>query len=156
MGFRLKNLSGYDSSDLRKFFEAGFRAMRFPKKLTDTYEIFVMASPVRSRGCAEIGGTKMVISIAAPSNFTVRRLARLFEHEAAHLAGKDHAQMGQLRESLLYSLGPTPKWAEKLHVRYRKRAPNQTRLLSSPLPASRDRSPRWNTTERQPQRRKPT
>ena len=78
----------------------------------------MVPSPIRSRGCAEVGGRRMVIALASPSRFSLRRLARLFEHEAAHLKGVEHSKMS---ERLLYSLGPTPRWAEGCTFRYRRR-----------------------------------
>lgn len=105
------------------FFAKGLRALgvREPKR------IIVVAAPKRSRGCAEVGqkgseGEAIVIAIASPSNFSLRRLARLFEHEVGHTHGLDHDAMG---ERLLWSLGKVPKWAEGAKIRYRGRAPSQ-------------------------------
>jgi len=92
--------------------------MRVRKRVT----IVVTSSPIRSRGCADVDGTRMVIAIAAPHAFSLRRLARLFEHEAAHILGFHHEDM---HEELLYSLGEVPAWAEGTILRYRKRAPPQ-------------------------------
>lgn len=119
----LHNRSGYNSDDLRHFFERGLRAMRVPR--SKKLQVTVVASPVRSRGCAEVGGNRMVIAIASPSHFSIRRLARLFEHEVSHTLGMQHSEMP---EKLLYSLGSTPDWA-KVRIRYSKRAPNQLALL---------------------------
>lgn len=68
----------------------------------------------------------MVIAIAPPSRFELRRLACMFEHEAKHIAGLSHADMSN---DVLYSLGPTPDWAKGLPLRYRGRAPNQMQFL---------------------------
>ena len=68
----------------------------------------------------------MVIAIASPVRFSLRRLARLFEHEAAHLRGLEHEDMDR---SLLLSLGPTPVWAEHTRLRYLGPAPNQLPIL---------------------------
>jgi hypothetical protein len=93
-------------------------------------EIVVVAAPQRSRGCAEVGGHRMVLAIAPPSYSDyasfMRRLSRLFEHEARHLQGIEHAQMS---EALLYSLGPTCSWAKGLRIRYVRRAPRQIDVL---------------------------
>lgn len=64
----------------------------------------------------------MVIALASPAHLSMRRLARLLEHEAAHIQGLDHEDMPR---KLLFSLGPTPRWARGFKLRYRGRAPNQ-------------------------------
>jgi hypothetical protein len=63
-----------------------------------------------------------VIAIASPANFSLRRLARLFEHEVAHKKGADHRDMD---ERTMYSLGAVPSWAKGAVIRYRSRAPRQ-------------------------------
>lgn len=98
--------------------------MREPK------HVIVVAAPARSRGCAELGGRPgprregiaIVIAMAPPSRFRLRRLARLFEHEVGHTSGLAHEQMS---EGMLWSLGPTPAWARDCEIRYRGRAPDQ-------------------------------
>lgn len=99
-------------------------------------EVVITASPIYSRGCADVGGRRRLsIAIAPPSRLRPdepnsdgrRRLARLIEHEAAHLRGLDHDDMPH---NLLYSLGPTPTWAQGLPLRYRGRAPNQMDVLA--------------------------
>lgn len=112
------NRSGYDTRDLHRFFLKGLRAM----KVTGPTHVVVAASPIRSRGCAQVGGRVIVISIASPANFSMRRLSRLFEHEVAHKVGSEHHHMS---ENLLYSLGPTSEWAKGMTIRYRGRAPTQ-------------------------------
>ena len=89
--------------------------------------IIVVSAPARSRGCAEVGrgrseGGAIVISMAPPSRFSLRRLARLFVHEVTHTKGKDHEQM---EHEVLWSLGPIPSWAQGARIRYRGRAPDQ-------------------------------
>lgn len=88
-----------------------------------------MASPVRSRGCSQIGtirreGKTMVIAMASPSRYNLRRLSRLFEHEVAHKKGAEHRDMN---ESTMYSLGDVPRWARGTKIRYKGRAPDQYR-----------------------------
>lgn len=72
----------------------------------------------------------MVLAVASPSRTTpkefIRRLARLIEHEAAHLRGVEH---GRMPRELLYSLGPTPAWARGAKISYRSRAPDQMKAL---------------------------
>lgn len=127
MSFDLENLSGWDTGDLRRFLERGFRAYGFPAEAIRRYKIVAVAAPQRSRGCAEVGGRGMAIAMASPSHFSLRRLARLFEHEAAHLAGYEHEDMPH---RLLYSLGGVPDWAQGTRLRYHGRAPNQMDRLS--------------------------
>lgn len=96
--------------------------------------IIVVSAPARSRGCAEIGGRirevkqqegeAMVFAIAPPSRFTMKRFARVFEHEIAHTQGADHEDMPG---RVLWSLGDTPSWATGPRVRYEGRAPSQIR-----------------------------
>lgn len=127
----LTNRSGYATEDLRAFFARGLSAMGVRK----FRHIFVTAAPARSRGCADVGtvraeGTIIVISIAPPSKFSLRRLARLFEHEVTHTLGYDHEAMS---DHVLWSLGTIPRWAKGSRIRYLGRAPNQIESLSRPL-----------------------
>jgi hypothetical protein len=69
----------------------------------------------------------MSLAIASPAHFTMRRFARLFEHEAAHLRGMQHEAMPH---ELLYSLGQVPEWARGVKIRYRGRAPDQLGALT--------------------------
>ena len=121
--FSLDNQSGYDSADLRRFIEKGLRATGTPSR---GLRVVVVSAPERSRGCATVSGKEMVIAIASPSRYSLRRLARLIEHEAAHLRGMDH---GDMPRDLLYSLGAVPRWARDGVVRYRQRAPDQLLVL---------------------------
>lgn len=123
MAFRLDNRSGYDTEDLRAFFERGLAATGTPQRgLT----IVVFAAPQRSRGCADVGGKRMTIAIAPPSHFSLRRFGCLFRHEAAHIRGYEHEEMPK---RVLLSLGPVPWWAEGAEIRYRGRAPDQMEFL---------------------------
>lgn len=118
------NRSGYDTEDLRAFFARGLSAMR----VRQCRRIIVVAAPARSRGCADVGvsirqqGQVIVIAIAPPSRFSLRRLSRLLEHEIAHTLGYEHEAMPH---DLLWSLGATPRWARGTRIRYLGRAPNQ-------------------------------
>ena len=136
--FRLENRSGYETEDLRRFFDRGLRATGTRGHDGDL-RIIVTPSPIRSRGCAEVGtveckggrctrknGSRMVIALASPVNFSLRRLARLFEHECAHIRGLEHEDMD---EDLLYSLGPIPDWARGARFRYYGAAPPQLPFL---------------------------
>lgn len=67
----------------------------------------------------------MVISIASPSRFDLRRLSRLFEHEVSHKLGSEHRDMS---ESRMYSLGDVPRWARGTKIRYRSKAPDQYKV----------------------------
>lgn len=108
--FTLDNRSGWSSRDLAYFFAAGLRAYGVKKHV----HIIVTRSPIYSRGCAQIGGKAMVIAISSPSKFELRRLARLFQHEVAHLKGQRHEDMP---DNVLWSEGPLPAWA-KLPIRW--------------------------------------
>ena len=123
-GFRLENRSGYDTDDLHALIARGLRATGTKVR---GLRVVVVASPVRSRGCATVNGTRMVIAIASPNRFSLRRLARLIEHEAGHLRGLEHEKMDR---QLLFSLGPTPAWAEGMRLRYRGRAQSQLAHLN--------------------------
>lgn len=122
MRLQVVNRSGYDSRDLIRFFRRGLTALNIHKSI----RITVVSAPARSRGCAEVGGKEMVIAIASPAHFSLRRLARLFEHEAAHIKGIEHDKMNS---KLLYSLGPVPDWAKESFIRYHSRAPRQMQFL---------------------------
>lgn len=112
VSFSLDNRSWWNSRDLARFFAAGLKALKVFKRR----DIIVVSSPIRSRGCAQIGGRGITIAIATPSRFELRRLARLFEHEVAHTNGLYHEDMSY---SVLWSLGPTPAWA-KLRLRWER------------------------------------
>ena len=137
-GFRLENRTGYDTGDLRRFFAKGLTATGTRGRGGDL-RIVVTASPIRSRGCAEVGvreceggrcsrrnGSRMIIAIAAPWRFSLRRLAKLFEHECAHIRGMEHEDMDK---DLLLSLGRTPRWARASRFRYYGSAPPQLPFL---------------------------
>lgn len=116
---KLWNATGYDTRDLYEFFMRGLRAMHIPPGRIRSLRVAVTAAPQRSRGCADVGGTRISIAIAPPSRFSLRRLARLWEHEVSHAMGLDHRDM---HDRLLYSLGKTPAWAEGLRIRHRQKA----------------------------------
>jgi hypothetical protein len=128
---RLVNFTSCDSGDLRRFFEAGARALGVPRDRWRRTVIVVTSAPKRSRGCATVGGDHVSIAIA-PRSYNrsrrgfIRRLARLFEHEMAHHAGAEHEDMPHKR---LYSLGPEPMWSRKLEIRRRGRTPDQLAVL---------------------------
>lgn len=133
---RLTNRSGYDSADLRSFLETGFHAIGVKRPI----RVEVVPAPQRSRGCALVGriacrrdargvpvcttyGDRAITFAIAPPSYSpyeefLRRLSRLVHHEVAHVFGYEHEDMG---ENLLYSLGPTPKWAQRWDVRNRIR-----------------------------------
>lgn len=109
--------------------------------VTTCRRILVVAAPARSRGCAEVGtvereGRVIVIAMAPPSRFSLRRLARLFEHEVTHTRGQEHEAMSH---DVLWSLGPVPRWARGARLRYRGRAPRQLGLLEGETNAMRTR-----------------
>jgi hypothetical protein len=139
---KFTNLSGYDTRDLRDFFEEALDRFRVP---TRQLELIATAAPKRSRGCAEVGkiecsrtrcrlvpGNRMVIAIGPPSYYHyefprfMRRLQHLTRHEGAHIIGYEHEDMDH---RLLHSLGPVSPWALRHEIRYRGRAPNQLAAL---------------------------
>jgi hypothetical protein len=136
--FRLTNASGYNTEDLKRFFNAGLDAFGVGWR-----DITVVAAPQRSRGCANIGkrgrpGRNIVIAIAPPSRFTMKRLCRLLEHEMAHTLGVEHEDMPA---RLLWSRGNVPRWAKGLRIRYEGRAPDQLALTRKPPRDHSRRSP---------------
>lgn len=126
MRILLINKSGYDTQDLLAFCRRGFKAMGIKR----WKRVIITASPIRTRGCAEVtkdkAGATLSIAIAAPSRFTLRKLGAIFEHECLHLLGYQHEDMP---EGQLWSDGVCPDWAKALKVRYRGRAPNQMAFL---------------------------
>lgn len=82
----------------------------------------------RSRGIAYVGSCSstsspneaceaksIVLLVAPPAKMTLRRLARLFEHEVLHTLGKEHEQM---TEKEYWSEGGVPSWARGCRIRY--------------------------------------
>lgn len=79
-------------------------------------QITAVTSPGRTRGCSEVGGTKMVVQIAPPSKFSHRKLARIYEHELQHSLGKEHEAM---TDRQYWSKGGDPNWAVGARLRYK-------------------------------------
>lgn len=123
----IRNYSGYETRDLAAFVQAGLgqAGVKRPKV------VVVTASPIYTRGCAQISpdrpGAVLSLAIAAPSRFRLAKLARIVDHEALHLLGKDHGEMVESR--LFTSDSLVPKWARGMKVRYVTRAPDQMGLL---------------------------
>ena len=127
LSFALINNTDYDTDDLRRFCISGLRALVRQSKQNVPKTIVFVAAPQRSRGCAKVGtggktGRDVVIALAPPNRFSLRRLARLFQHEVTHTQGYEHKDMPN---DVLWSLGPVPEWAEGAVIRYHGRAPNQ-------------------------------
>jgi hypothetical protein len=80
--------------------------------------IAVVTSPNRSRGCADVGGNRVVMQVAPPSKFSKKKLARLFEHELLHTKGLEHSDMNH---DQLWSGSSEPEWSKGSKLRYRKR-----------------------------------
>lgn len=126
----IDNRSGYATSDLRDFFQTAMRNLGLHEKKS----ILVVSSPIRSRGCAEVGpmkrgrkeGEKVVIALASPSHFSLKRLTNLTIHELGHTAGLEHEDMPY---NMHWSIGPLPSWARRFDrpnwPRYTGRAPPQ-------------------------------
>lgn len=79
-------------------------------------EVTMVPAPGRSRGCAEVGGTRMVLTVSPASRFSLSRLCKLFEHEALHILGFEHDWMS---EEDYWSLGGLPEWGHGLKIRRR-------------------------------------
>ena len=138
--FTLTNRTGYDTRDLARFFARGLAATHTRARDGKPLRIVTVPSPIRSRGCAEVGkkpcsgpscdtsqnGSKMAIAVAGPHKASLRRLAHLLVHECAHIRGYDHKDMD--RDTLL-SLGATPAWARGTKIRYYGSAPPQLPFL---------------------------
>ena len=135
----VENRTGYDTDDLLRFAAKGAAATRTRGPGGAPLRIVYTASPIRSRGCAEVGrrdctrgscrttnGRKMSIALAAPWRFDLRRLTKLHEHEFGHIRGYEHEDMDK---NLLLSLGPTSEWARGSKIRYYGRAPAQLPFL---------------------------
>jgi hypothetical protein len=110
----LENYSGYDAGDLRRLVEAGAKAMRASHKL----HVVVTPTPQRTRGCAEVGGKKVVLAVAPPSRFSKPKLARILKHELLHTQGLEHEDM---TDEELWSKGPEPRWARDKQVRHERK-----------------------------------
>ena len=118
------NRTAYDTGDLCRFFAKGLWAMGMRRDKI----IKVLPTKGESRGIAYVGsctptqrgaceGKSMVLMLPPPDKLTIRRLARLFEHEAWHLKGKRHEDM---TEQVYWSSSPTvPGWARGAVVRWR-------------------------------------
>jgi len=140
---RLQNESGYVTADLRRILLRGLRACGVQRPVV---EIRVVPAPKFTRGCAEIGGHRMVLAIGPPSyeddrRFRVR-LARVLRHEFGHLKGKAHDEMA---EDLRYphEKGTVPSWAFDGPLRWRGSARRKvTRFgYSTRIHRSSDRDP---------------
>jgi hypothetical protein len=116
----LRNFSGYEARDLAVIVQAGLGAagVKRPKRVVVTH------SPIYTRGCAAISPdvtwAPMSLAIAAPSRFTMAKLARIIEHEGRHLRGEDHGEMPD--KDVYTSSSFVPRWAKGLKLpRYRGR-----------------------------------
>jgi hypothetical protein len=127
----LENRTGYHVGDLAHFFARGLRAMGCQGvKVVRVIESKEPNATMdrRSRGIAYIGRCRpgercagsseaksIVLMLPPPERLTLRRLARLFEHEVKHTRGKEHDDMTR-RE--FWSLGGVPGWARGAKIRY--------------------------------------
>jgi hypothetical protein len=122
---RVDNRTGYDTADLERFFAKGLWAMGCKR------DKFIKVLPTNgdSRGIAYVGrchtaqrgaceARSIVLMLPAPERLSVRRLARLFEHEVLHTLGKSHEQMTKAE---YWSQGGVPGWARGMKVRWNRR-----------------------------------
>lgn len=119
------NRTQYATEDLERFFARGLWALGCRKNKI----VKVLPTKGESRGIAYVGrcrnqqrGTceakSMVFLLPPPGpSMTIRRLARLFEHEVSHTLGKRHEDM---TETEYWSSSPSvPAWARGAVIRYR-------------------------------------
>lgn len=133
------NKTDYATDDLLVFFRKGLAALgaRGPRFI----KVFATNEP--SAGIADVGtcsvrfrergkceACKITLILPPPSKMTLRRLARLFEHEVAHTLGKNHGPVAEGRHPRspkdmtreeYWSLGPTPRWARGTQIRFQGR-----------------------------------
>jgi hypothetical protein len=100
--------------------------MGVPANASSPLEVMVTPTPQRTRGCAVVGGKKMVLAVAPPSRFSKAKLARIIKHEMLHARGKEHEDM---KEDELWSSGPEPEWSKDKQVRSRGRGESVQRRL---------------------------
>jgi hypothetical protein len=137
MPLRVINRTHYDTGDLTRLFERGFRALKLdPSKVVE-----VRPTKGDSRGIAWVGRCKakrcetksMVLKLPPPANLTMRRLSRLFEHEAMHLKGYSHEDMS---EKVYWSSQDTvAPWARGVTLRWRGPKARRGRLPVKQSPA---------------------
>ena len=121
---RLINKTAYDTGDLLRFFAKGLWAMGCRKDKI----IRVLPTKGESRGIANVGACQnnqrgtcekkgLVLFLPPPEQLTIRRLARLFEHEVRHTRGETHEEMSE--EVYWSSQKTVPPWARGGQVRWR-------------------------------------
>jgi hypothetical protein len=147
---RVLNSTAYDTGDLQRFFAAGLHALGCKKDKI----VRVLPTKGDSRGIAYVGGCRykdgqrgncegksMVFMLPPPSQLTLRRLARLFEHECKHTLGLSHEQM---TEAEYWSRGSLPLWARGKKVRWMgNRAAQRSPYRVAPPPARTCPGHRW-------------
>ena len=122
---RLINKTPYDTGDLLRFFARGLWALGCRKDKV----IKVLLTKGESRGIAYVGSCSgqnrsgpceaksIVLMLPPPEKLTIRRLARLFEHEVRHTRGERHEDMS---EDVYWSSQRTvPAWAKGAQIRWR-------------------------------------
>ena len=137
----VRNHTGYVTADLERFFARGLHALGCKKDKI----ISVKMTSGDSRGIAYVGqcaypkqrgaceGKSIVLMLPHPRGLTIRRLARLFEHEVKHTLGLSHENMN---EDEYWSRGQIPAWAKGCVIQWH---PQNKRLV---MPFVRLRSPR--------------
>jgi hypothetical protein len=140
----VRNHTGYVTADLERFFKRGlefFGAQKdkvikvIPTKTDDGRGIAFVGRCAYPREKGACEGKSMVLMLPHPSQITMRRLARLFEHELKHNLGLSHEQMS---EGEYWSRGPIPSWARGCIIQWHP--PGRTPLvrLRSPQPVDRE------------------
>ena len=114
----VRNHTGYVTADLERFFKRGlefFGAQKdkvikvIPTKTDDGRGIAFVGRCAYPREKGACEGKSMVLMLPHPSQLTMRRLARLFEHELKHNLGLSHEQMS---EGEYWSRGQLPHGLE--------------------------------------------
>ena len=116
----VRNHTGYVTADLERFFARGLHALGCKKDKI----ISVKMTSGDSRGIAYVG--QCAYPKPHPRGLTIRRLARLFEHEVKHTLGLSHENMN---EDEYWSRGQIPAWAKGCVIQWH---PQNRRLVRSP------------------------
>lgn len=131
---RVINRTNYVTEDLERFFVAGLNALGTKHDKI----IRVLSTTGESRGIANVGACQnnqrgpcekkgLVLFLPPPEQLTIRRLARLFEHEVRHTRGETHEEMSE--EVYWSSQKTVPAWARGAQIRWQY---GQQRQLRSP------------------------
>ena len=143
----VRNFTGYVTEDLERFFARGLQALGatgdkiikvISTKTDDGRGIAFVGRCAYPRERGRCEGKSMVLMLPHPRQLTLRRLARLFEHELKHNLGLSHEQMN---EDEYWSRGQLPQWARGCIIQWHppgKRPVVPFVRLRSPQPVDRE------------------